>query len=242
MMPSMQPVIRVPPGAPVHSKAFRHVRTGGPVGLLLGAVLLTGCAQPVKVDGAWQDGTAREQTFTRVLVVGVSPKLNQRCSFETFLASRIRSESTIAITSCNAMSHEDPLTRENIERAVAEQRADAVLATILVASTASVEDGGTGDTRGGAYYKATDIGYATGYYGGFGVYGVPVVYGEFQTAPSIMGIERQVEIVTRLFETDDATLVYELNTRAKSLDSRAEGLAEVTSQIAARLRREGLIR
>jgi hypothetical protein len=31
-------------------------------------------------------------------------------------------------------------------------------------------------------YKATDAGYATGYYG---VYGVPVVYGEFQTASSI---------------------------------------------------------
>jgi hypothetical protein len=226
----------------VHSKAFRHIRAGGPVGVFLGAALLTGCAQPVKVDGAWQDGASREQPFTRVLVVGVSPKLNQRCSFETFLATRIRSEATIAITSCNAMPHEEPLTRENIERAVAEQRADAVLATILVASTAAVKDGGTGDTRGGSYYKATDIGYATGYYGGFGVYGVPVVYGEFQTAPSIMGLERQVEIVTRLFETDNAALVYELNTKAKSLDSRAEGLAEVTSQIAERLRREGLIR
>ena len=213
----------------------------GAMCVLLGAASLAGCAQPVKVDGAWQDGASREQAFTRVLVVGVSPKLNQRCSFETFLAARIRSEATIAITSCNAMSHEDPLTRENIERAVAEQRADAVLATILVAATAAVKDGGTGDSRGGAYYKATDIGYAT-YYGGFGVYGVPVVYGEFQTAPSIMGLERQVEIVTRLFETDNATLVYELNTRAKSLDSRAEGLAEVTSQIAERLRREGLVR
>lgn len=221
---------------------MRSGRCAGPLLAFLAAACLAGCAQPVKVDGAWQPGASREQSFTRVLVVGVSPKLNQRCSFETFLAQRIRSESTTAIRSCDAMSHDDPLTRENIERAVAEHRADAVVATILVAASMQAKEGGTGDTQGGAYFKATDIGYATGYYGGFGAYGVPVVYGEFQTAPSIMGLEKQVEIVTRLFATVDASLVYELNTKAKSLDSRPEALAEVTSQIAERLRRERLIR
>jgi len=86
-----------------------------------------------------------------------------------------------------------------------------VLATILVSKEFDVEDGGSRDTRGGAYYKATGSGYATGYYG---AYGVPVVYGEFQTAPSIMTMKGEVRITTKVFETRGATLVYTLDTVA----------------------------
>jgi hypothetical protein len=141
---------------------------------LIGAVLLSGCAQQATVKGAWQDGVPRKQSFTRVLVVGVTPHVNQRCQFEAFMASQLKSESVQAIRSCDAVTQKNPLTLESIEQAVASVQADAVLATSLVSREYEAKEGGSRDTRGSAMYKATDAGYATGYYG---VYGVPVIYG-----------------------------------------------------------------
>lgn len=219
-----------------------------PVALLFlaGTAALSGCAQTVGVQSDWQPDAARDQSFSRVLVVGVSPDYNQRCAFETFLASQIRSDETTAFTSCRALSSSEPLTRENIERAIAEHEADAVLATILVAAEVGAREGGTSETRGEGYYKATGYGYGYfgryGAYGGYGAYGVPVVYGEFRTAPPVTTVQGSVEIATGLFETTDATLVYELTTTARDLGSRADGLAEVSGAIADRLRRDGVVR
>jgi hypothetical protein len=207
--------------------------------LLVAAAALPGCAQQVRVNGSWQDDVARDQAYTRVLVVGVSPDYNQRCAFETFLALQIRSESTTVITSCRAMSSKDPLTLENIERVIAEHQVDAVLATSLVASKIGAQEGGSSETRGDSYYKAVGIDYWSGYYG---AYGMPVVYGEFQTAPPITTVTGEVEILTKVFETRGATLVYELNTKARDLESRESGLAIITGPIAERLRKDGLVR
>jgi len=207
--------------------------------LLFSAAAFAGCAQQVRVNGSWQDDVARDQAYTRVLVVGVSPDYNQRCAFETFLALQIRSESTTVITSCRAMSSKDPLTLENIERVIAEHQVDAVLATSLVASKIGAQEGGSSETRGDSYYKAVGIDYWSGYYG---AYGMPVVYGEFQTAPPITTVTGEVEILTKVFETRGATLVYELNTKARDLESRESGLAIITGPIAERLRKDGLVR
>jgi len=72
---------------------------------------------------------------------------------------------------------------------------------------------------------------------------VPVYYGEFRTAPPLTNIEGDVDILTRLYETKNATAVYQMETKAKDLiESRAAGLAEITGPIAERLRRDGLVR
>ena len=209
------------------------------------AAWLVGCEQQVRVDGAWQENVPRDQTFTRILVIGVSPNVGVRCDFEQFMATQLRSASVKAIPSCSTMSINDPLTLESNDIAIAEHQADAVLATILVASNVEAKDGGKNETRGDAYYKATGTGYATpyygGYYGGYGRYGVPVTYVEFQTAPPITTVSGKVDIATRLFATRDGTLVYELITTAHDLQSRDSALAGVTAPIAERLRRDGLI-
>jgi hypothetical protein len=214
--------------------------------LLLGAASIAGCTGQANVDGSWQNDKAQKQTFSRVLIVGVSPDAGVRCDFEQFLATQVRSESTTAIVSCNVMSIKEPLSLESIERVIAEQHVDSVLATTLVAAEVGAAEGGQNDTRGDGYYKATGTGYATPYYGryygGFGAYGVPVIYGEFRTAPPITTVDGEVEIVTRLWATSDASMVYEMNTTAKNLQSRDSALAAITPPIADRLRRKGFIR
>lgn len=94
--------------------------------------------------------------FSRVLIVGISEDFNQRCAFERVMASRIKSATTEAFVSCDVMPPKEPLTRGSIEAAVAAKNADAVLTTIIVSQAWGAAEGGTDDTRGAAYYKATD--------------------------------------------------------------------------------------
>jgi hypothetical protein len=227
----------------VRTRDFRRLQIDQagivPILLLLGAASLSGCGSQPTAAGARQEGAPRDQSFTRILVVGVTPHVNQRCGFEFFLASQITSESTKGIRSCDAVKEKNPLTLESIEAAIAAQKADAVVATTLVAADWSAEEGRGRDERGGGMYKATDAGYATGYYG---AYGIPVVYGEFQTAPSITTVTGEVKVITKVYETRGATLVYTVETTAKNLESRDAALASIAESIAKRLRREGLIR
>ena len=210
---------------------------------LAGGALLAGCAGPVKVTSDWQGDRATGQAFERVLVVGVSPDHNTRCAFERFLANETRGQKPLMIPSCNEMKSDEELNLENVKRVVAAVKADGVLATSLVAAKTEAREGGTLETQGDAYYKATGYGYASPYYGGgYGVYGIPVVYGEFKTAPPITTVEGEVEILTRLFETRGPSQVYEMTTNARDLDSRIDGLAEVTTSMADRLRKDGILR
>jgi hypothetical protein len=211
----------------------------GPVPVLLGAMWLSGCANQVKVTSAWEGSAPRHPSFTRVLVVGVSPDVDQRCEFEHVLAGHINSASTTAIASCDVVTQKDPLTRENIDQAIVAQQADGVVATILVSKKWEVQDGGSRDTRGGGYYKPTDTGHTSSRYG---AYGVPVVYGEFRTESSIMTLKGKVEVTTRVYETRAATLIYTVDTKASDLESTDVGRATIATSIADRLYRDGLIR
>ena len=203
--------------------------------LLTATVWLSGCAG-VSVKSAWQPGVPRNQTFTRILIVGVSPNYNLRCTFESNFASQLRSASTTVFSSCSAMTSEVHLTRENIERVVASVHADAVLATRLVSMDAGQQEGGSSDTRGTSLYKSTDFAY--------GAYGMPVTYVEFQTAPPLTRLTSSIHVLTKLYETRDATLLYTLDTKTKSqeIDSTEATLITITAPTADRLREDGLIR
>jgi hypothetical protein len=227
----------------VHTMSFRPVRPAAVPALLLAfAVALAGCSTRGKVTNAtWADDAARGQTFKRVLVVGVSADLDARCNFERYLATRIRSESTVAMTSCASVTKRDPLTRESIEEAVKAKQADAVIATVLVSKDWHLQKGGDMDTRGGGAYKAVDSGWGN-FYGYYGAYGVPVIYAEFKTAPSVTTLKTDAEVRTMVYSTRDAKLVFTLDTVIKNAEGRSQGLDAATTPIAEKLRRENLIR
>lgn len=202
--------------------------------LLLAFASIAGCTQPLKVAGAWSEGATRPQTFNKLLIVGVSPDYKQRCEFEAVLERTLRSNSTVvANRSCSAMKADEPLSRESIERVAATIGTDGVLATRLVAATSSLKEGGSGETRGSALYKASDIGY--------GYYGMPVVYGDFEVSPSVFSLETEFEVTTQLYETRTASLVYSLTTTGKTRDASHIVREDISSAIVARLRKVGLI-
>jgi hypothetical protein len=213
-------------------KAYPSVTS---LSLLTLAVWLCGCSG-VSVKGKWQDGVPRDQTYTKLLVIGVSPDRDLRCAFESTFASQLSSASTTVITSCSQMSAKEPLTRENVERVAASVHADAVLATRLVSMGTGQGEGTGNDTRGNSVYKATDFAY--------GAYGMPVTYVDFQTAPPLQSLTSSLHVVTKLYETHGATLIYTIDTVTKSqeIDSTEATLVTITEPTADRLRRAGLIR
>jgi hypothetical protein len=205
-----------------------------PLSLLTLTVWLCGCSG-ISVNGRWQDGAPRNQTYARLLVIGVSPDRDLRCAFEATFASQLKSASTTAISSCEQMAAAEPLNRENVERAAAAVHADGVLATRLVSAGTGHGEGTGEDTRGVSVYKATDFAY--------GAYGMPVTYVDFQTAPPLTSLTSSLHVVTQLYETRGAMLIYTVDTITKSqeIDSTEGTLATITAPTADRLRRAGLI-
>ena len=204
--------------------------------LLVGAAALSvGVSASASVKGEWVDKAARGKTFSRIIVLGVSPNIDQRCPFERNLAQRIKSqaESTVAMASCDVVAEKNPLTRESIEAAVAAQNADAVIATSLIDKKWNAKEGGTYDSRGSAQYKATDA-----YYGLYGT----VITADFETMGPVTMLNGGATIVSKFYETQGKMVIYTLETTVKNVDSQAAGLIEVTQPIGKRLRKEGLIR
>ena len=193
------------------------------------------CASPshAQVKGEWAVDVARDQSFARVLVVGISPDLNQRCAFERALVSSLKSQTTQAFVSCDVMPQRTELTRESIEAAVAAKNADAVLATSLISQAWDTKEGATRDSQGFAVYKPVDS-----YYG---VYGT-VVAADFHAAAPLTSVQGEAHVTSKLYETRAATVVYTVDTKIRKVESRSEALAELTPPIAKKLRKEGLIR
>lgn len=218
--------------APEMQKTYRSITL---LSLLTLTVWLCGCSG-ISVKGTWQDGAPRNQTYARLLVIGVSPDRDLRCAFESTFASELKSASTTVISSCAQMNAKEPLTRENVERVAASVHADAVLATRLVSMKTGNGEGNSNDTRGDSLYKATDFAY--------GAYGMPVTYVDFQTAAPLTSLTSSLHVVTKLYETRGATLIYTIDTVTKSqeIDSTEGTLVTITAPTAERLRRVGLIR
>jgi hypothetical protein len=206
---------------------------------LLAALTLLPAANVAAAETA-PSASGGGKPFHRVLIVGVSPNFDQRCLFEYALGSQIASPQVTAVVSCDAMGSKMELTRENVEKIVAERRVDAVIATRLVASKLDTKEGGGRDTRGSAQYKATDARLENFYYGGWTAYGVPVTYGEFQSSASITTLKGEVRLLTQVYSTADGTLVHSMETKSKNLES-GSALARIAEPIAKKLRREKIV-
>jgi hypothetical protein len=211
-----------------------------PAGLLLA---LAGCADQAHVSGGWADGASRSQSYSRIIVLGISPNIDERCSFEFVLASKLRSEVVEAVPSCYVVAEKEPLTKESIAQAVDSQQADAVVATMLVAEDWSLEEGTDRDTRGGEYFKATGVGYVPVYGPGFwDLYGVPAVYGQFKSLPPLTTAKGEIKVKTQVWETRGPSAVYTMETSVKNLESTDVALLSIAAPIADRLKRSGLVR
>jgi hypothetical protein len=212
---------------------MKHATVASTV-LILSVAWLSGCATSSSSNGAWQQ-PAPHPSFSRILIVGISTNFDQRCAFEFSMASQFTGSSALPLISCNTMRPKEPLTRANIERLVTELHADAVLTSAVVTLQVGAQAGYTIP-----YYQVVGEGYVTG---PIGEYGVPVAFVQLTSTQSIPQITGEIHVVTKLFDTHDAALVYTMDMRAKSDDvqSSATAIETLTGVIAGRLRKDGVI-
>lgn len=202
------------------------------------ATALAACTRPTTVESAWAENVPRNQTFGKVLVVGVTPTYATRCRFERMMMDSLNTNGVNALTSCSRMKSSDPLTRDAVIAAVTETGADAVLATRLVDGKIKVNEGGTDEARGEAYVKPVGYGYDS-YYGG---YGMPVTYVEFVAEAPTLTVTRSVWIASNLYETKNAGLVYSLSTTTYDKKSQGDVIDAVTHAIATQMKKDGLVK
>ena len=205
----------------------------------LGACLAAGCASGGSSSTGWASGAPRGNTYSRVLVVGVSASEDNRCMFENFLADQLTSPSTQVIQSCDQASPVTPPTRESVAGMVTATGADAVLATRLVGAQAAVENDGSRDDRGGYYFKAEGTADAVG---PWGFYDLPVVYGQYENQPALSLLEGQVTVSSKFYSTGTQSLVCTITTTVKDVDTSDNGIAAVAAAIADRLRDDHLVK
>ena len=76
-----------------------------------------------------------------------------------------------------------------------------------------------------------------------GAYGVPVAFVQLDTTKPIPQITGSVHIITKLFDVNDAKLLYTLDTETKSDDiqSSSSTIDTITGQIGDKLHRDGVI-
>jgi hypothetical protein len=205
----------------------------------LGTCMVAGCASNGSSSSAWAPGASHDSRYSRVLVVGVSASEDSRCMFENFLADQVASPSTEVIQSCDLATPVTPPTKESVARMVTATGADAVLATRLVGSQAAVQNDGSRDDRGGYYFKAEGTADATG---PWGVYDLPVVYGQYENEPSLNLLEGQVTVSSKFYATRTQSLVCTITTTVKNMDTSDNTVAAVAEAIADRLRGDHLVK
>jgi len=133
------------------------------------------------------------------------------------------------------MTPTERLTQANIERVVATVHADAVLTTAVVSVHTSEQKG-----EPTPYYQVVGQGYVTG---PLGAYGIPVAFVQLESTTPLPTVTGDVHLITKLFDTKDATLLYSLDTQANdnALQSTASTMDDLSSQIGDRLRRDGVL-
>jgi hypothetical protein len=176
--------------------------------------------------------------FHRVLVVGLSSAFSQRCDFEYAMVSELASDGSIAGASCDYLTPQDPLTRPSIEKAVKAFNADAVVTTRVVDANFKAVKGAGRDDQGGAAYNVTSEQYVDTWCCG---YGVEVTYSGITNYPPITTVEAGVDLITRVYATSDAKMVYTITTKSSSLASEEDFVLDVPPKIAARLRHDGVV-
>ncbi len=187
-----------------HCFSSRRGSRPAPLGLPSRAHGRTTCRANRRSRESWLSASARTST--------------QRCPFERVLASKLKSESTRRLRQLRRRGAEEPAhARKHRSRRRGEEGRRSARNQSSSPSNGRSRTAGPTTTRGGAYYKATDS--------YFGPYGAPVVYADFSTTPSIMTVQGEAHVTSKLYETQGATVVYTVDTKVQKVTSSDAGIA-----------------
>lgn len=206
----------------LHARSSRLALAG------LLAMSLAACAQQTRVTSQWY-GERGGLPADRVLVVSMSRDLNIRRSFEDMVVDRLSSTGNSAWASSREMDTSAPVDHESLTRVVQATGANLVAVTRLLDQ--QVQVGKTGEAAGVRVQRKdqTPLDFFRYDY-------------EFFEDPQYLVPERALTLQTDVFHGANGTLLYRIETVIPPRETRIEISNEAAKAIAARLRRDGLVR
>ncbi|MCK6371375.1 MAG: hypothetical protein L6Q83_08655 [Gammaproteobacteria bacterium] len=198
-------------------------------------VLLAGCGARTSVSGNWEEPRSKAVPFGHVLVVGVSPNVRTRRSFEEAMVADIASSTTRASAAIRLGSPTAPLTAETVAGMVRASGADAVLVTrVATRRVALAEEPGR---VGMKTSRPSSLGDGPGLVELFSQ-----TYHEYEE-PGEITTRSKAELESSVYHAvDGGQLVYTLRTRIRFEEGKDDVIGEVANAIARQLRRDGVIR
>lgn len=197
-------------------------------GLTLLVILLAGCSTPTKVASSWHTEADRLAS-DQILVVGVSQELSTRRLFEDRIVERLQRGNTRAWASSRHMDSSAPLNKDSVATAVTATGATMVVVTRLVDQQVNV---GEVDSRSGvqvARKNETPLDFFR------------YDYNEYDE-PAYLVVKSNVGLATDVYRASDGELIYSIDTISYDTESKLDVIEDASKAIAARLRRDGLVR
>ena len=195
------------------------------------AALVAACTTPIaqtSVDRAAKAKSVPNAPFSKVMVVGIATQGTRGREFEEELAKELGNKKTYAFGYRRAASRAD-VRQEVIEELLQSHEADAVIFVAARFTGVSTEERGEridvgSDVRGGGL-------------AGFFRYD----YMEYVRPPEST-MRMKLQFVTDLFDVKDDRRVYTLESTTGSAESTSEIIMSEAAGIAARLRKDKMVR
>lgn len=196
--------------------------------LVLLLALLSGCAQNTRVAATWH-GEPVTEPADRVMVVAVSSDLTNRRMFEDLVVRELAAGGNTAWASSRRIDSATPLQRESVAQAVRDTGANLVVVTRLShQETDFVESRTQGDFQT-SRRRNTPL--------DFFRYDYTII-----ESASYLVAQSTVNLATDVYRVDSGELIYSLDTLVPPRETRLEIIDEAALAIAARLRKDGLVR
>lgn len=195
------------------------------------AALVVACVTPIaqtSVDRAAKAKSVPNAPYSKVMVVGIAQQGTRGREFEEQLVKELTNKRTHAFGYRRAASRAD-VKQEVVEELLNEQGADAVILVSARFTSLSAEEQGErvdvhSQIRGGGLVDFFRYDYRE------------------YTKPPESAMVMKLQFITNLFDVKDDERVYTLESTTGSAESTAEIIMSEAAEIAARLRKDKMVR
>jgi hypothetical protein len=211
--------------------------TRGILAVVSVSILLAGCSARTSVSSTYADQEVRNPRFERALVVAVTATPERRLSFERAVVKDLSQDGTLAWASAQLMNTELEINEANLSGVIKEQQADALIVTRIMSmevkpvevegrSAVLEEQQQSGESH--VFKRQSGTLFRYDY--------------EEDIESSYVTTEYTTELKTEVFATDSGDLVYTVVSRVSKVETISEVIEVLSDEIAARLRRDKVIK
>ena len=205
-------------------------------GAAIALLLTTGCSS-THVRSTWHEPEGSRGPYTKILVIGVSDIVKRRRSFEEAVLAEISSPQTRGWSSIRQMGAKQPLNRDTLRPVVQALGADAVLVTRLVSRKVIPTETESRTEMQSRQQAPSDLDNPENVARLF-----TYEYHEHEE-PGQLQARSHVIVDTEFYDADNnGRLVFSITVDTTFTETETDVMTGISTAIAKRLRKEGLIR